>query len=322
MIRNPQVLHIGFSKCASTYLRALFRAHPDIHLVFKSGFFTPFFAKGITFADYQRHFRVDAGVVNVESDEHLTLPGVHPTLGVRATNLDEFKGVADRIRDHLPDVKIIMVIRNQASLIVSRYSEYLITGGSLEFEEFADELLGESTGSNLWYQNYYRRMIAILEDRFPRDQLLVLMQEVMREDTSATVARILRFMGLNEKTPLRDGLRSERRSLSLTGMKLLANLNRHLVRRASIGGEPPETRVPLPVFRNVVRAVRALDYYAIGHISRKSYAVMTERRSRRILAQFRADNLALQDYFGRDLSALGYLEPNVRVVPQAVTPHH
>jgi len=307
MVRFPQVLHIGFSKCASTYLRALFRAHPAIHLVFKSGFFTPFLATGMTFAEYQALFSAEPGVINVESDEHLTLPGIHPTLGVRATNLQEFTAVVDRIHDSLPDTRIIMVIRNQASLIVSRYSEYLVTGGSLGFEEFADELLGVAAGDNRWYQNYYRRIIAILEKRFPRAQLLILLQEAMREDTVQTMSRILRFVGVNDNVELREGLRSERRSLSLAGMNVLAALNRPMVARPSIGGEPPETRVPLKLFRNVVRAVRALDYYGLSHLSPKSSSVMPATRSRQILAAFRDDNLALQDYFGRDLSRLGYL---------------
>lgn len=309
MTLHPQVLHIGFSKCASTFLRAIFRSHPNVHMVFKSGFFTPFLATEMTFAHYQRLFRDQAGVVNVESDEHLTLPCVHPTLGVRATNIDEFGRVADRMRDFLPDVRLIMVIRNQVSLMVSRYSEYLITGGSLPFEAFADELMGAGAAGNYWYQNHYRRIIGILEDRFPKAQLLVLTQEAMRENTAETVSTILRFMGLDESISLQDGLRAERRSLSFRGMKLLAGLNRRMVRHASVGGEPPETRVPLAVFRNVVRAVRLFDYHGLGRVSQGPSAVMTASRASRILAAFREDNLALQDYFGRDLAALGYLEP-------------
>jgi len=307
MKRAPQVLHIGFSKCASTYLRSLFRAHPSVHLVFKSGFFTPFLETEMTFPEYQSLFLDSPGIVNVESDEHLTLPGVHPTLGVRTTNLAEFERVAERIREYLPDIRIIMVIRNQASLIVSRYSEYLITGGSLSFDRFADELLGDTSGGNVWYQNYYCRMIGMLEQRFPRDHILVLLQEAMREDASTTASTIAEFIGLHDTLKLRDGLRSERRSLSAAGMRLLASINGRIIRRPSFGGAPPATRVPLFVFRNVVRAVRACDYYALARISPKSSAVMTADRSRRILAHFREDNLRLQEYFGRDLAALGYL---------------
>jgi hypothetical protein len=308
LVRNPQVLHVGFSKCASTYLRSLFRSHPDVHLVFKSGYFTPFLATDMTFAEYQRHFRTEPGVVNVESDEHLTLPGVHPSLGIRATNLEEFAAVAERVGKELPRVRILMVIRNQASLMVSRYSEYLITGGSLGFDKFADELLGPGSGNNQWFQNYYRRVIGILEDRFPPEQLLVLLQESMRDDVGATSDRIAGFMGLRRGFEARDGLRSERRSLSLAGMRILAALNGRMVSVSSIGSQPPTTRVPQFVFRNVVRAVRALDYYLISRLSPKASAIMSHECRRRILQHFRDDNLALQEHLKLDLAKLGYLE--------------
>lgn len=305
--RSPQVLHIGFSKCASTFLRSLFRSHPDVHLVFKSGYFTPFLAASMTFDQYQALFRQEPGLVNVESDEHLTLPGVHPTLGVRATNLDEFTAVAERIRTELPHARILMVIRNQASLMVSRYSEYLITGGSLGFDEFARELTGTECGNNDWFQNYYRRVIRILEDRFPAEQLLVLLQETMRNDVRATTSRISEFMGLRRGFEIREGLRSERRSLSLAGMRLLASLNRPMVKVSSFGSEPPATRVPQFVFKNVVRAVRAGDYYFISRLSPNSSRVMSRACTARILEHFRDDNLELQEYFKLDLAKLGYL---------------
>lgn len=303
---HPEVLHIGFSKCASTYLRSLFRAHPKIHLVFKSGFFTPFLAKDMSFAQYQSLFK-DGGKLNVESDEHLTLPGIHPELGVRCTSLDQFREVADKIKAFLPDVKIIMVIRNQASLIVSRYSEFLITGGSLNFEEFASKLAGGPVRENCHYQNYYSEVIGILEERFPRENLLVLLQEAMREDTEQTTSAISRFLSLGEPLQLKKGLRSERQSLSFAGMKMLRRLNVHLVRRPSVGSKPPTTRVPLFIYQNVVRAVRAIDFYLLSHFSPGPSEVLTETRRSAIQAHFKNDNLKLQEYFGRDLGALGYL---------------
>ena len=306
--RRPQVLHIGFSKCASTYLRSLFRAHPKIHLVFKSGFFTPYLAREMTFAQYQTLFSDEPSKVNVESDEHLTLPGIHPMLGVRTTVLAEFERVADKIKEFLPDVRIIMVIRNQASLIVSRYSEFLIQGGSLTFEEFAAELIGERKGANEYFQNYYHDIIGILEARFPRENLLILMQEAMREDTPQTTATIGQFMSLGDGLVLKRGLRSERKSLSFAGIAILRWLNRRLVRRPSVGGAPPTTRVPQFVYQNVVRLVRALDYYLLSRFSPGPTRVLTEARRRTIQHQFRCDSLKLQQYFGRDLCMFGYLE--------------
>ena len=304
---HPEILHIGFSKCASTYLRALFRAHPKIHLVFKSGFFTPFLIPGMTFATYQSHF-TDDGRLNIESDEHLTLPGIHPELGVRTTNLDQFAEVADKIRTFVPGVKLIMVIRNQASLIVSRYSEYLITGGSLDFESFASRLMGSGGADNHHYQNYYFRIIKQLEERFPRENLLILLQEAMREDTTGTAAVISSFLALDEKLVLAKGLRSERRSLSFAGMGLLRCLNSLLVATPSVGGAPPTTRIPLFIYQNVVRMVRATDFYLLSRFSSDPSKILTSERRDAILAHFRTDNLKLQDYFGRSLRELGYFQ--------------
>jgi hypothetical protein len=306
MTRHPKVLHIGFSKCASTYLRALFREHPRIHLVFKSGFFTPFLAKDMTFADYQSFFGNSANLLTVESDEHLTLPGIHPELGVRTTSIEEFAKVADKIRTHLPDVKIIMIIRNQASLIVSRYSEFLIGGGSLIFDEFASKLMGEQRQPNLYFQNYYSRIIQLLEQRFPRSNVLVLLQEAMRGDTREAAITISKFIGLNDVLALKRGLRAERRSLSVAGMTVLRWVNRLFVRRPSFGDVPPVTRLPLFVFKNAVRLVRALDYFVLSRIAPPSSTLVTEERRRTILAHFHDDNLRLQNHFARELESLGY----------------
>jgi hypothetical protein len=309
MRKNPQILHIGFSKCASTYLRALFRGHAQVHLAFKTGFFTPFLARDMTFDDYQRFFSDDNRLVNVESDEHLMLPGVHPELGVRTTSLAGVAEVADKIKANLPDVRLIMVVRNQASLIVSRYSEYLVTGGALTFEEFADALMGGRTGTNDHYQNYYYEIAKLLEQRFPKDNVLILLQEEMRKDTAGTADRISRFVGLDEPLRLMQGMLSERRSLSLAGMRVLATINRGLVKRSSVGGAPPDVRIPLQAYLAVVRVVRALDYYLLRHISTPAPALLSRQRASAIQTEFAADNLRFQQYLDRDIADLGYL-PN------------
>jgi hypothetical protein len=305
--RHPQVLHIGFSKCASTYLRAVFRSQPKVHLVFKSGFFTPFLAKDMTFLQYQSLFRDEHDIVNVESDEHLTLPGIHPELGVRSTTLEQVEAVADAIKAHLPDVRILMVIRNQAALMTSRYSEYLITGGSLAFEEFAEYMMGGKDGRNLHYQNHYSRIIDILESRFPRQNILVLLQENMRRNPDRTRSAIARLLALDNLQEARKGLKSERRSLSLAGMCILRTVNRFVVARSSVGSQPPETRVPLSFYHLVVKAVRGFDFYFLAHFSRGPEALLTETRRRNILDHFREDNLRLGDRLDVNLAGLGYL---------------
>jgi hypothetical protein len=116
---------------------------------------------------------------------------------------------------------------------------------------------------------------------------------------------------------LKKGLRSERRSLSLAGLAILRLLNRLFVRQSSVGGEPPNTRIPLSVYRILVKAVRAIDFYVLGHLSHGSVELLTEPRRQAILAHFRDDNLKLQKYFGRELASFGYLAVDDRSGPRA-----
>lgn len=201
-----------------------------------------------------------------------------------------------------------MVVRNQASLIVSRYSEYLIGGGKLMFEDFAFRLMDDGAGQNLHYQNYYARLISILQSRFPEEQLLVLLQEAMRQDEARTSTTISSFLGLDRLQDMKKGLQSERRSLSLAGMRTLRILNQAFVKRASIGSAPPTVRVPLSVYRFVVKVVRAIDFYILSHVSTEPSVLLTPGHRSAVLAHFREDNIRLREYFPADLRALGYLE--------------
>jgi hypothetical protein len=274
-------------------------------MVFKSGFFTPFLRQDMTFSEYQSLFRDEHGIVNVESDEHLTLPGIHPHLGVRTTSLAQVEEVADLIRKHLPDVRILMVVRNQASLIAARYSEYLIRGGSLVFEEFVDHLAGRE---NAHYQNCYSRIVDIFESRFPPGHVLVLLQEAMRRSPERTQAAIAGLLGLDVLEQAKKGMLNERRSLSLAGMRVLRAHNSLFVRRASVGDAPPVTRIPLPLHQFLVGVVRIADFYLLSRFSRGAEALLSDGRRREILARFREDNMRLQARLGVDLAGLGYFE--------------
>jgi hypothetical protein len=88
---RPDALHVGFSKCASTFLQNFFQGHPGIFLVNQSHFFAPFETgnydrgeKGYLdlFSDAQ------PDQVKLESDEHICLPLFHPVLAAAATTLE------------------------------------------------------------------------------------------------------------------------------------------------------------------------------------------------------------------------------------------
>ena len=309
---TPQVLHIGFSKCGSSYLRALFRGHPGINLVWKSGFFTPSLytsnpSRPTTLDQYRAMFDKREGLLTVESDEHLTMPSVHPRLGVRGTNIADFERLVGVIARLLPGAKIIMIIRNQPALLVSRYSEYLIAGGKLEFDEFVSQLMGYDGDGNCYFQNYYEMMIDVLARHFSSEQLLILAQEEMASDIAAMTANIARFLTLSDPFVAASGFLSERKSLSLGGMSVLRAVNRFLVRQSSFAGAPPLTRGPWFVYHNIIRAIRLFDHMVLGQVSGRSSSLLTKEVRRSLLEHFEPHNRLLKRHFNGDLVAMGYL---------------
>ena len=134
----------------------------------------------------------------------------------------------------------------------------------------------------------------------------------MREDEPRLTRTISRFAGLKDNLGRTKGLRSERRSLSFVGMSLLRWVNQKLVVKPGFGGGPPTTRLPYFVYRNIGRAVRALDYYVLARVSPASAHALTPALRHLLMAHFEEDNRKLQAYFGSDLVKYGYLKPALR----------
>ena len=159
----PEVLHVGFSKCASTFLQAFFESHPQIYLVNQSHYFSPFQmdfyhkGKGWYSTLYQQAGKDQK---KLESDEHIIMPLLHPILQSAATTIDSVKEVTERMIETNPSVKVILIVRNQLSLMVSRYSEFLLCGGKNDFETFVEEQLSCSKDGRNYYENFYFQILG------------------------------------------------------------------------------------------------------------------------------------------------------------------
>ncbi|MCX6832731.1 MAG: hypothetical protein NT028_11495, partial [candidate division Zixibacteria bacterium] len=214
-----------------------------------------------------------------------------------------------RIAALIPKAKILLVVRNQPSLLLSRYSEYLLAGGKSDFDKFVFALMGESGEGNRYFQNFYFEIIQILRSAYPDAQLHVIAQEQLLRHTAETERELFKFLALGDPIVIKKGFLSVRKSLSYSGMLLLRHVNRWLIQTPSIAGSPPKGRVPLFVYRNLVRVLRALDHIVLAQFSRGASVLLTAERRNSLLQCFRSDNLKLQQYLAVDLSKFGYLEP-------------
>jgi len=306
---SPDALHVGFSKCASTFLQAFFEEHPSVFLVNQSHYFAPFqfsdFPAGKE--EYFRRFKgAQNGQVRLESDEHILMPLFHPVLEAAATTLDSVAEVSARIKSIQPDAKIIIVIRNQTDLIVSRYSEFILGGGKCDFDDFVSEFLQCSKDGVNYYQNYYAKIAQIFHTDFSADNVLVLLQEELARDERLTIERLSNFLDIEFRCPSRRGMISRRVGLSSVGIKVMRAINKVLVKRPKRSFNEAQVRIPFILYKVIQRALRIVDYYLPKAVKGDKNSILTDVAKARIVDEFKEDNKNLAELLCKDLTALGY----------------
>jgi hypothetical protein len=204
------LIHIGYAKTASNFLRAWFAAHPEIG-------FAPGGIAG--FQDVYALGRLGAAAAaeprwRVTSSEVLATP--HPDIGDtisydrrrRAALPDEQAAVCGRLSETFPGAHILIVTRGFRSMILSSYSQYVRTGGPLDLEA----LVADAQESAAWH---YDHLIGLYRSAFGADKVIVLPWELLRDDPAAFAGAIERRLGLRPG-PLPD----RRYNPSLSGEEL------------------------------------------------------------------------------------------------------
>ena len=224
-----------------------------------------------------------------------------------ATTMDSVREVIDRIDSVSPDAKIVMVIRNHASLIVSRYSEYILGGGKKTFAEFVAEFLHCSADGRNYYENYYDAILELLEARFTAGRVLLLLQEDLARDEPAFMQRLCEFLDVEPFRARRRGMFSRRVGLSRLGLTVVRRFNRMFVTQQEMSSKRAQTRIiPYLPYKVILRLMRIADYYLPSVIKGDKNQVLTADIDHELRTHFAADNAALGRRLGRDLQTLGY----------------
>jgi hypothetical protein len=187
----PNFVIIGAQKSAITFLHWVLRLHPD---VFMPEMEIPFLES----PDYENH-----GMERLESifsgkDEKL--------LGIKRPNYIADEAVALRIKKHLPEAKLIAILRNPVERMVSAYYHYMNTG----FIPVSNIETGMSHLLNGDYGHKYKRAKEIIEfgfyfrhlqrykSYFDSNNFLVLLHEDFIQDKIGSIKKAYRFLELDE----------------------------------------------------------------------------------------------------------------------------
>jgi hypothetical protein len=208
-VTPPVLLHIGYHKTGSRWLRHRFFANPATGYgwVDKAGEDHP--VRRLVAA---RPFEFDAAASRAEFEPLLAKlvdAGLAPVVSFERLSGNPFSGgydskeIADRLVRVFPDARVLVVIREQRSMIVSTYKQYVREGGALPVSKFMRPPTSRSVRVPWFDLRHfeYHHLLGYYRELFGPERVLALPYEQFRTDPRSFVERLATFAG----RPLGDG---------------------------------------------------------------------------------------------------------------------
>lgn len=303
------VLHVGYPKTASTWLQETVFSNPESGFAYPWGVSncrartTAAFLTVNSYCDdvkWARSF-FEEGLQECAGRPRVPIISDEILCGDPTVRINNYTGryMADRIHAAFPSAKILIGVREQKSIALSFYREYLLGCGVFPLEVFigrGDEPLGYTP---ILYPEYleYDRAVSYYQKLYGKDNVLVLPMERLSRDPAAYVRSILDFCQCAGKIEEF----SEAKHVGQTAAALA-------VRRVF------NPLIPL----NPLTPQRSLGWRAVDKLSRiidriafKSWNKRIENRwkdiiKRRYEGRFVESNRRLAELTGIDFAALGY----------------
>ena len=182
-VRLPNFLLIGAMKAGTTSLYHYIQAHPQVATpAYKAPEFfvaESNWRRGVDW--YSKQF-ASAGPEVVAIGEASNVYAKYP----------RFRGVPQRISAHIPEVRLIYIVREPIARIRSHYQTRVAEGTErAPFEE--------AVFANSIYMDYSRYALQIEQylEYFPREQLLIITSEDLRNARQVTIRKVYEFLGVD-----------------------------------------------------------------------------------------------------------------------------
>jgi hypothetical protein len=311
---SPDFFIVGHAKCGTTALYEMLRRHPQI--------FMPALKEPAYFAtDLRARFqRPAAGPLPQTLPDYLALfDGAAPGQRVGEASSGYLASVdaPANIARARPDARIVAIFREPASFLRSLHLQLLQDHTeserdlrralALEPQRRAGRRIPRRSPrpQALLYSERvrYAEQLRRYRERFPAEQVLVLIYDDLRAQNEATVRRVLRFLGVDDAAPVASVEANPTvamRSQQLDDLVHAVSVGRGPLSRAAKGAIKALT--PPGVRRAALRTARRR--FVVGAPAPPDERLMAELRGR-----FRPEVEALGAYLGRDLVSLwGYDE--------------
>jgi hypothetical protein len=301
--RVPDFFIVGHHKSGTTALYEMLRRHPQIYM--------PDVKEPRWFADDLRfQFEPDPSKNHLPKtyEEYLSLfAAARPEQRVGEASPSYLKSqtAAQAIARVQPAARIIAILREPASFVRSLQmqllQEHVETETDLRSAVEHEQVNHDGRqvlrySDHIHYVEQLRRYHAV----FAPEQVLVLIYDDFRSDNEATVRRVLRFLEVDEHTPI--SVMDANPTVRVRSVRL-DDAMRKLYRRSGPAGVLNATVKALTPERARRRAMRAIRRQVVyGKPQPPEEGAMMELRAR-----YRDEVVALSEYLDRDLVSLwGY----------------
>lgn len=207
------VIHIGYPKCASSWLQQVMFADEQ------TGFLAAWGAKS---KEVKKQFvNQDNSLFNADelrrvyniglqaATQHNLVPVLsNEHLSGNLANIGWKKEVADRLYSTFPEAKIIIIIREQKSILFSAYGQCIKLGRTPTIEEFFGSIQkGQKTAVDLKRPTFkldfvkYDSLIEYYQNIFSKENVLVLPFELLKKDPENFATAIYDFSGAKGNLP-------------------------------------------------------------------------------------------------------------------------
>ncbi len=296
---TPSFFIVGAPGCGTTFMHEHLRSRPAI--------FMPEFKEPSYFCtDLDSGTPADGRIFTRDLESYLAL--FRPTsAGQIAGEASPFylysTAAAERIAAFRPDARIIIMLRDPADMIRYLHARRYFVG-SEDIEHFEDALAAEDARkqggrlpADVWNVKglFYREVGRYAEqverylDRFPAEQLKIIIFEEFREDPADTYREVLRFLGVDPDPDMELGPVNP--SLAVRSQRLHRLLLTPALRKGFRRVAPTRAR----------ESVRLLITRINARAERPDFDPELRRR---LQAEFRPDVERLGQLIGRDLAQI------------------
>lgn len=216
--------------------------------------------------------------------------------------------ICNRLYETLPDGRVLIVVREQRSMILSNYMQYLKYGGPRSIEGFlASEMDARVPALEPTYW-CYDELVRLYVERFGPERVLVLPYEMLRRAPGEFVARICRFSGVEPPATALAAANRENASQNYVTCTLLRHVS-PLIRSSRGNGFAPALlgrRAGQAVHLGLQKYLGYLVPRALNEYARKRLLARVDAVAR---STFPESNRRLAQLTGLELGQYGYLLP-------------